>query len=233
MNNTIPTRYPVIDTIRSIAVILMIIFHLFFDLNNHNLISIDFQEETFWFIFPRVIVALFLFCVGISLSLDHEIQINKRKLLKRTLKLGFLALLISIASYYYEPKRWIFLGIIHAILILSIIGACMAKFRNISLVLGIVSLTIHFILLATIGDYSIINFPFSSYGQSMDYIPIYPWIGVVLIGIWAKKILCKPFCSTIALGPLNILGRHSLLIYLLHQPTLIGIILLYLKITRS
>ncbi|RMG57545.1 MAG: DUF1624 domain-containing protein, partial [Gammaproteobacteria bacterium] len=63
-----------------------------------------------------------------------------------------------------------------------------------------------------------------------DYVPIVPWLGVVLIGIAAGHWLQGPQAQalrryTIDHAPARLLaaaGRHGLIIYLLHQPILFG-----------
>ena len=58
----------------------------------------------------------------------------------------------------------------------------------------------------------------------MDDISFYPWFGCALIGVWlARTSFIKmqiPQSRFICL--LNLAGRHSLLIYLIHQPLLYG-----------
>jgi uncharacterized membrane protein len=62
-----------------------------------------------------------------------------------------------------------------------------------------------------------------------DYRPLLPWFGVVLLGVffgnaaylpWRKK--SPPSPTPRAAAPLAFLGRHTLLIYLIHQPILIA-----------
>jgi uncharacterized membrane protein len=64
-----------------------------------------------------------------------------------------------------------------------------------------------------------------------DYRPLLPWFGVVLLGLFAGNVLYagrSPKQSVAALPrysparPLAFLGRHTLLIYLIHQPILIA-----------
>jgi uncharacterized membrane protein len=71
-----------------------------------------------------------------------------------------------------------------------------------------------------------------------DYVPVFPWIGVVLLGIYAGRfIFMQNRPDRLSLAPSGKLagffvrfpawlGRHSLLIYLLHQPILLGILYL-------
>ena len=63
-----------------------------------------------------------------------------------------------------------------------------------------------------------------------DYVPLFPWLGVVLVGVAVGHwLLAREAVAVAALGRatpawLAWLGRHSLLVYLLHQPLLIGIL---------
>tara|TARA_Y100001970_G_C14112521_1_gene791680 strand:- start:768 stop:1094 length:327 start_codon:yes stop_codon:yes gene_type:complete len=69
---------------------------------------------------------------------------------------------------------------------------------------------------------------------SMDYISPFPWFGVVCLGLFLKT---KGF-HTIHLGDgkilsaLSLLGRHSLKIYIMHQPLLYGTLYLFFKVIK-
>lgn len=67
----------------------------------------------------------------------------------------------------------------------------------------------------------------------LDYFPLLPWFGVVLLGIGLANLLYAPsgrrfhlpdFSTSAPVLRLQPLGRHSLVIYLLHQPALWGIL---------
>jgi uncharacterized membrane protein len=63
--------------------------------------------------------------------------------------------------------------------------------------------------------------------RTEDYVPLFPWAGVLLLGITAGHALVNNrFALLEPLGRaprvLRFLGRHSLAVYLLHQPLLIG-----------
>ena len=66
-----------------------------------------------------------------------------------------------------------------------------------------------------------------------DYVPLLPWFDEVLIGIFLgySAIEVKRFASMLkwqpkVATPLAYAGRHSLLIYMLHQPLLLGVLYL-------
>ena len=68
--------------------------------------------------------------------------------------------------------------------------------------------------------------------------PLLPWLGVVLLGMALGSRLSRaPVTATTAPSRagkgLAWLGRHSLLIYLLHQPLLMGVIGLIAEISNK
>jgi uncharacterized membrane protein len=61
--------------------------------------------------------------------------------------------------------------------------------------------------------------------RTVDLVSFFPWIGVVLIGVFVMhKELFQVEVKTSAISDkLVILGQHSLVIYLIHQPILYGL----------
>jgi uncharacterized membrane protein len=63
-----------------------------------------------------------------------------------------------------------------------------------------------------------------------DYVPLFPWLGVVLIGVAVGHLLLERGRAWLAAadsqapGWLAWLGRHSLVIYLVHQPVIMGLL---------
>jgi uncharacterized membrane protein len=63
-----------------------------------------------------------------------------------------------------------------------------------------------------------------------DYVPLLPWFGVVLVGIavgwWVveRRLRASQWVSRASAQWLIWLGRHSLLVYMVHQPIMIGIL---------
>jgi uncharacterized membrane protein len=70
------------------------------------------------------------------------------------------------------------------------------------------------------------------FGRYMvDYYPILPWFGIALLGVFVGHTLYPGGTPRFTLPDLSqrapirgltFLGRHSLLIYLVHQPILLG-----------
>jgi uncharacterized membrane protein len=222
-------RSDIIDLFRVTAILLMIFFHTTFDLGIFGFNQINFYEEPFWFWLPRLIVALFLTSVGASLVFTYHEHLNVRKFLKRQSKLIFLSLCVSLMTYIFFQSNWIFFGTLHCITVTSFLGIFFIKKPNLSLVLG---LTIVFIMLIFKWDTSTLSHLYPI--KSMDFIPPYPWMGWVWFGIYlAYRPWIKTPLNLSRLRPIiNFLSRHSLGIYLIHQPILFSAIYLF-SLTRK
>lgn len=213
-------RAPYLDALRGMAVIWMIIFHTAYDFRMFQYIDWDFSSG-FWYAFPRFIAWTFLFCVGLSLNFGHTPRPNWKAMIKRSLKLGAAALCVSIGTYVAFPAQWIFFGTLHCILIGSLLGVLVVNHRKLAAALLVVILILQYGL-----NYDIKWVSSVIQKPSLDFIPIYPWFWAILLGI-----LTGPYLSRnrhlMGMKPrpfLNFLGRHSLKIYLIHQPLIFGTI---------
>ncbi len=169
-------RFLFLDTLRTCAIFSMIIFHTSYDLRIFQFTDWDFSKG-FWYAFPRVIAFTFLFCVGISSYLTHHNKLNKKSLTQRSLKLGTAAMVVSLSSYFFYPNYWIYFGTLHCILVGSILSALLVNKKKTSWVLLILILTLQYAF-----DYDIKWVSSLFNRQSMDFIPIYPWFWVILLG---------------------------------------------------
>lgn len=215
-----------LDALRGLAVVWMIIFHTAYDLTMFHFLALNFSEG-FWYAFPRLIAGTFLFCVGLSLNYTHRGAINTHALSARTLKLGLCALAISVGTYIGFREQWIYFGTLHCILAGSLIGAFFVNHRRAAA--AVMSL----VLMAQYAfGYDIKWVSSIIQKHSMDFIPIYPWLWVILAGILLGPYLDNSDTLRKVRSPrvLSFLGRHSLKIYLLHQPILFGIIALIARL---
>lgn len=201
------------------AIIWMVIFHTSYDLKIFQFNNIDFSHG-FWFAFPRIIAWTFLFCVGLSLWPTHHVKTNWQSLKQRSLKLALGAISISIATYFIFPNEWIFFGTLHCILFASIIGAILAPHKKLTIITLFTVLIFQYLTPYDIKWVSqTINKP------SMDFIPIYPWIWPVLLGMILSPVITKQNLTITLPRWVTFLSRHSLAIYLLHQPIIYGLIM--------
>ncbi len=231
-------RIACIDTLRGIAIILMIIFHFCFDLEYFKIYNFHITTNPFFTNFRIVIVTLFLFIVGVSLTLTHKDSINWLKVKKRAFILAIVSLSISLVTYYIFPHSWIYFGIIHFILIASIVALIFLNHKVLAFIIGVLIilfynlnyLNMHYIF-KSIAPY--LHLPLY---HTQDLVPFIPWFGVVLIGISFSNILMKICKKDIIanisqkLKIVNFMGKYSLFIYLIHQIILFSIFFIVLSI---
>lgn len=230
-----------IDFLRGLAIILMIFYHLFFDINFLEILSLPFVESLGWNIYRDIIAISFLLLVGISLNLSFnktKNTLNKNqiyfKYIKRGLKIFSWGLIITLFTSIFIGQGYVIMGILHLIgisIILSI--PFLLTNKNYSLIFGIIVLLIGIFLQFQTCSYNFLiplGCPTSNF-YTIDYFPIFPWFGVILLGLFLGKTFYKENISKFShvipvKAGIHTLGKYSLIIYLLHQPIIIGILLL-------
>jgi uncharacterized membrane protein len=239
-----PGRLWQIDAIRGIAIVMMIIFHALFDITYFGHYTLVKPGE-FWWYFARVTASIFLIIVGISLTLSHtRIKDNMtpgdiwKKYFLRGVKIFGMGLLITTLTWIFLSEGIIIFGILHCIGLSIILARPLITYRYMNLVLSAICIFLGIYLSQFTFDFNELLWlgftPKNLY--SFDYVPLLPWFGLITLGLFigntqffhnhTKKILKKsntPIYWSIRF--LCYLGRKSLLIYLLHQPLLILLLL--------
>ncbi len=217
-------RFHLLDQLRGIAVVLMVIFHSCYDLNFFGFYDMNYPANPYWYALPRIIVFLFLICVGMGLYEAHVPQIKLKKFGIRFLKIAIWALVISLSTYFLFPDRWIYFGTLHCIAIASLVSLPFLRFPIWSALLGLVMVVSDFIFGFRLPWINLQH-------PSMDYIPLFPWWGFTLIGIFiAFKAWHK--IKVPSLPPLEWLGKHAFAIYVIHQPVLYGLTYLLYHLSK-
>ena len=226
-------RFWEIDFARGIAIIMMIIYHLVFDLNYFGFISVN-MYNGFLGIFKKIIAVSFITLVGISLTLTSNLKSNKRIIKKGIIVFAF-GLLLTLVTFIFIKENTIYFGILHFIGLSIILSIIFLRFFKLNLLIGIL-----LIILGNIVNKINIDFPlliifgitFKGF-TTLDYFPLLPWFGLILIGIFVGGLLYKNnqrmfklFNEPKRLSFLQFLGKRSLVIYLIHQPILISIVYL-------
>lgn len=232
-------RIQQIDALRGMALACMIAFHFSWDLEFFGLANWGVSEHWAWLLFAKSIAATFLFTVGISLHLAHSKNIRTQAFLRRLAVIAFAAGAITLASWWFDPDGTIWFGILHCIAVSSVIGLAFLRLHPaVTMLTAAAVLTAHYFLTT-----DALNYPgwlwlglSREFPPANDYIPLLPWTGFVLAGIAFAQILRARIADArlaawqphgIALRWLTAAGRHSLLIYLVHQPLLIGLLAAY------
>ena len=233
------SRYWEIDLVRGIAILMMILFHTVFDLYFFRILPIDIFSG-FWRYFAFSTASLFLLIVGISLTISRaRTSLTKSgyqlalKFVYRGAGIFLLGLLVTVCTWLFLKENYIVFGILHLIGISIMISPLFFRFKKVNIALGLLWILIGFFFATLTGPIWLLPLGIhpATFG-SVDYEPVFPWFGVVLIGMGLGEFLypdgirsfALPKIPEIIVRPLTFLGRHSLIIYLVHQPIIILII---------
>lgn len=222
-----------IDWLRGFAILLMAVYHFAFDLDLLEIQSIDF-DAPFWAIFANTIRFSFFVVIGLSLYLSHKKPHFLKRQIIRAIKLFMVAMGVTGVTWIFYPESFIQFGVLHFISIAIILSALLIRYPRflfgamfISLILGSVFTQIR------LGTTSLLPIGIAPKAyHTLDYFPIFPWLAVVFFGILLAyvldyyKLLKNPE-RPIRLKLLEKAGQKSLLIYLVHQPVLLGILWLF------
>ncbi len=234
-------RYWEIDLFRGAAVVAMIGYHLFWDLDFLDLMEIGISSGP-WRWLAMSIGFSFLFIVGISLALSHyrirDSYSLKEKVWKygtRGLKLLLLGVAISAVTWAVIGRGFIFFGILHCIGLSVVLAVPFLGLKAENILLGAMII----VLGVAVGQVSLghpwlswLGFTFQGM-YTIDYYPLVPWFGAVLLGLGlgnmvykknGRRFAVRDLSSERFVRPLTGLGRNSLLIYLLHQPVMLGLL---------
>ena len=242
MATALKARLWEVDAARGIAILMMALSNALFDL--HLFAGCFWCYEGLWVSFARVTAGLFILLAGVSVTLSYSRAGvlgtgNFRKYLKRGLRIFSYGLLVTAATWVFLGERAVLFGILHLIGVSIIISYPLLKSRLLPLALGIAA-----ILLGVFLETLRAGFPWLLWLgirpaglASVDYTPLFSWFGVFLVGVFLGNMLFPGgkrrlgFFDRSRLLPgrlLAWLGRHSLFIYLAHQPLLIGLLSLLL-----
>lgn len=241
----ITQRFWEIDFLRGIAIIMMVLYHLLYDLHYFADYNVNVYSG-FWMYFARITAIIFLFLVGLSLGVSFsrtkKIHENRNKLfikyLRRGLKVFFWGLIITLVTRIFLGNAFVIFGILHLIGISIILAYPFRKLRYWNLLIGFLFIFLGAYLKGFSFDFYWLSWlgfrPAQFY--SVDYYPLLPWFGVVLIGIFFGNLLYSDSTRRFQLADISFfsgikvfcfLGKHSLLIYLLHQPLIIAVLYLF------
>jgi uncharacterized membrane protein len=226
------TRIRAIDALRGTAICMMIVYHAAFDLNWFHIISADFNHDRFWLGFRDLIVSSFLLLVGVSLVLASRTGISPKRFWRRIALVGACAMLVTLGSYVTFPKTFITFGILHCIVVSSILGWPLVRLPRAALMVGIAVIVAGVAIGLPLFDLPWLNWVglMTRKPATEDYVPLLPWFGVVLVGIsigwWLleRRVHALRQASRVSPKWLTWLGRHSLLVYMIHQPIMVGVL---------
>lgn len=242
-------RFDRLDALRGVAIMWMTIYHFCFDLNHFGWIKQDFYHDPFWTWQRSCIVSLFLLCAGAGQAVAlHQGQTWSR-FGRRWAQVAACALLVSASSYLMYPQSWIYFGVLHGIAVMLLVVRWTAHWGVWLWPLGALAIASKFIASYAVSIWANLQFlnekSFSILGWvsklpiTEDYVPIFPWLGVMWWGVAAAQwmLVHRRHAITGSLLPagkgLAWLGTWSLSWYMLHQPVMIGALSILKKLGVS
>jgi len=211
------SRIAVLDKIRGAAVVAMVCYHLAFDLKFLLGVDIFLSQPTAWLIGSRVITFTFMLCVGASLYLSGASGVH---FWKRQARLGLTAVLVSACTFFTVRDYWVYFGVLHCIFFASLLLIPLARRPAVSGIFGIV-------IIAAWWAGVLAELPPRLTESTLDYAPIIPWLGAAMLGVPFGAILSQHSdWGNDGISVLSWLGRHALIIYIVHQPILVPLVML-------
>ena len=228
-------RLIAVDIVRGLAIAGVVLFHLVWDFEFTGIIS-GVAQHPAWLMFGRSLAGTFMILVGVSLVLAHRTQIRWSPFMRRLSIIALAAAAVTIMTYLVFPASFVYFGILHAIAAATLIGALFIRApASLCLAAGTAIFALPFFYESTAFDTRLtawIGF-FTQPPPSNDFVPIFPWVGLTLFGMAATKWLLtfdleRYLSRSAPQGQtarfLAWCGRTSLVIYLVHQPVLLAVI---------
>ena len=235
-------RYHLIDALRGFALVNMVLFHLMYDIFNIFSAETGWNSEPLTIIWERFICCSFIILSGVSFNFSH-------RPFKRGIILNAFGFLITIVTVIFIPSQAVWFGILNFLGCAMMLSYPLKEYlENIKPVVGAVCSLLLFAFLYGVPDgyvgffglelfklpeflYGIkalafIGFPSIDF-HSTDYFPIIPWIFLFLAGYFAWRIIKNRNADRFFKRKIpffDFIGRHTLIIYILHQPIIMGIL---------
>lgn len=224
-----PERMVGLDALRGLALLAMIAYHFCFDLRWFGYAHWDFEQDPRWLAARAAILGSFLLIAGTSLALAARHALAGRRFFLRLAQIAAAALLVSVASYVAFPQRYIWFGVLHAIAVALLLAWPLVGRPRTAALLGVAVIAAGLLFAHPAFDQRALGWLgfMTQKPPTEDYVPLFPWAGLVFIGVALGESLRRSGAR--ALAPLArlprivpLLGRHSLVVYLVHQPLLVG-----------
>lgn len=209
-----------IDFFRAVAIVLMIVFHFIYDLNEFSGAAVDYSSPP-WAYIGTVSGILFIFISGISSGFSSNP-------VKRGIKVLLCGMIITLATFIFLREEYIRFGILHFLGLSMILSVLIRKLK----VWQLSALSVITYILGIAAKRTIVNtvflIPFGFMYRdfvSADYYPLFPYITFYIIGIIVYKLFYyrkkSIFPFEIKAKFIDMLSRNSLTIYMVHQPAIL------------
>ena len=216
-------RIDELDSLRATALVLMLVLNFVTDLNHFGIMNTETGDQWWWM--ARIAASLFVGISGVSYFLAHRLEYDFTKTSGRTKRLIFWAFVITIITYIFEPSAYVRFGVLHLLALASIVAFPVARKPEFALGIGLILL-----IIPLSSNSNLVWLGLRETGfLAVDYFPLNPWLGIFFIGLaLASRIYPEGKPLTEIQWPERWLwfGRNTLTIYVIHQPILIGLLVL-------
>jgi uncharacterized membrane protein len=169
--------------------------------------------------------------VGVSLVLADRAGQAPARFWRRVGEVAACAALVSAASYFVFPQSFIYFGVLHCIVVATLGARPLVRRPWAALALGGAMVAAGSFVAAPLFDAPALAFIGLRTTKPLteDYVPLLPWAGITLLGLAlaARSLTPRNAAALARLDPpraLGWMGRHSLAIYMAHQPLLLGLL---------
>ncbi len=242
-------RYAMLDSLRGLCLLSMIAFHGMYDLVNIIGIPVPWFYGMPGYLWQQSICWTFILLSGFCWSFS-------RRPLRHGLILVGCGAMITLVTYFVIPSELIQYGVLTLLGLSALLFTALKRLFDklhwgipaplgLGVSLFLLFLTRHFSvgslsfdrpilyplqeLLSQTDLFAVLGFHSPTF-FSADYFPLFPWFFLYAAGYFLWKLLSRHEkvmeCLRPGFAPLAFLGRHSLLIYLLHQPLIFGLLTL-------
>ena len=216
-------RIDELDSLRATALVMMLVLNFVTDLNHFGIMNTETGDQWWWL--ARITASLFVGISGVSYFLAHRLEYDFTKTSGRTKRLIFWAFVITIITYIFEPSAYVRFGVLHFLALASIVAFPVARKPEFALGIGLILL-----IIPLSSNSNLVWLGLRETGFiAVDYFPLNPWLGIFFIGLaLASRIYPEGKPLTEIQWPEKWLwfGRNTLTIYVIHQPILIGLLVL-------
>jgi uncharacterized membrane protein len=229
-------RIAAVDVARGVALVGMAAYHLSWDLAYFGLATPTFPLTPPMRLFSHIVAGAFLALVGVSLVLAHHETFHRKAFQRRLAIICGAAALVTVASHILAPGDAIYFGILHCIALASLLAAPLLQARLWAPFAAAALVFIAPFLFAgpAFNQPAIVWLGLDTVPpDTFDWRPLAPWSAFVFLGLALTRLFWRRlFESRLAQWrptsffsrALAWAGRHSLLIYLVHQPILFAIL---------
>ena len=235
-------HYGLLDTVRGVCILSMVAYHGMYDLVDIFGLPSAWYTGLPGYIWQQSICWTFILLSGMCWQLS-------RRHVKRGLLLVGCGAAITLITWLVMPSQRILYGVLNLLGLSALLLIPLDKvFRKIPAWAGLGGALLLFALTKNVSRgslgfeglvlcrlprwlyatdlFAVAGFPSPTF-WSTDYFPLLPWFFLFCAGYFLWSLLDKsPRAKELlrpGLRPLSFLGRHSLVIYLIHQPALMAV----------